>query len=352
MGFEIIGTGHYLPGEPVTNDALARVMDTSDEWIAQRSGIRQRHFVGPGQGASDLAFEAAKRALEAARISPKEIDYVIFATMTPEYTYPGSGGLLTAKLGLYDTPALDIRQQCGAMLFGIQLVDSLIKSGAARTVLFVGADAHAGQMPWEDWAIIEGKEQREPEPRQKERANTHRAVSVLFGDGAGALVFRATDREGAGLVKANVHTDGRYAETIYIGGGGYKGRKPSWGPDSWEKMEHVPRMNGRELFKFAVTKLPATARKLCEQTNTPIDKIDWFLAHQANQRINDYIREDLGVPAEKMPSNVDRLGNTSAGTLPILIDECTRNGQLKKGDLAMLLALGAGLNWGCALVRF
>jgi len=349
MGFEIIGTGHFVPGEPVTNEALARVMDTSDEWIYQRSGIKQRHFVQEGQGCSDLAFEASKRALEAARISPKEIDYIIFATMTPEYTFPGSGGLLGAKLGLYDTPALDIRQQCGAMLFGIQLVDALIKAGTAKTILFVGADAHAGFMPWEDWAIVEGKELREPSPRAKERANEHRAVSVLFGDGAGALVFRATDRD-AGLVKANVHTDGRYAETIYIGGG-YK-RRPNWNESSWENMDHVPRMDGRELFKFAVTRLPQTARKLCEETKTPIDKIDWFLAHQANLRINNYIREQLGVPEHKMPMNIDRFGNTSAGTLPILIDECTREGKLKKGELNMLLALGAGLNWGCALVRW
>jgi len=349
MGFEIIGTGHFVPGEPVTNEALARVMDTSDDWIYQRSGIRQRHFAAEGQGAADLAFEASKRALEAARISPKEVDYIVFATMTPDYIFPGSGGLLGAKLGIEGVPCLDIRQQCAAMVFGLQLVDGLIKSGAAKTILFVGAEAHAGFMPWEDWAVVEGKEMKEPSPRARERANAHRALAVLFGDGAGALVFRATDRD-AGLVSAKVHSDGRYAETIYVPAGFRK--RPYWNEASFEEQMHVPRMDGRELFKFAVTKLPETARKLCEDTKTPIEKIDWFLAHQANLRINNYIREHLGVPAEKMPMNIDRFGNTSAGTLPILIDECTRDGRLKKGELNMLLALGAGIHWGCALVRW
>ena len=350
MGFEIIGTGHYVPGEPVPNARLSKVMDTSDEWIHQRSGIRQRHFAGEGQGASDLALEAAKRAIESARISPKEIDYILFATMTPDYVFPGPGGVLGAKLGIDGVPALDIRQQCAAMIFALQVVDGLVKSGAAKTILFVGAEAHAGFMPWEDWDIVEGKSDREVTPEARARANEHRALAVLFGDGAGALVFRATDRD-AGLVAAKVHSDGRYAETLYVPGGGFRTR-PYWKAAHFDEQAHIPRMEGRDLFKFAVTKLPQTARQLCEQTKTPIDKIDWFLAHQANARINNYIREQLGVPAEKMPMNIDRFGNTSAGTLPILIDEVTRAGKLKKGDLNMMLALGAGIHWGCALVRW
>jgi 3-oxoacyl-[acyl-carrier-protein] synthase-3 len=350
MGFEIIGTGHYVPGKPVKNDDLARVMDTSDEWIAQRSGIRQRHFVDEGVGASDLAFEATKRALEAANITAKEIDYIIFATMTPEYIFPGSGALLAAKLGLDGVPALDIRQQCAAMIFGLQLVDGLIKSGAAKTILFVGAEAHAGFMPWNDWDILTGEREGEVTPEARERANAHRALAVLFGDGAGALLFRHTDRD-AGLVGIQTHTDGRSAEVIYVPGGGFRTR-PYWKESMYADQAYVPRMEGRELFKFAVTKLPKTARELCERTKTPISSIDWFLAHQANKRINEYIREQLGVPAEKMPTNIDRFGNTSAGTIPILIDENTRNGKLKKGELNMMLALGAGIHWGCALVRW
>ncbi|MCA9586367.1 MAG: 3-oxoacyl-ACP synthase [Myxococcales bacterium] len=349
-GFEVIGTGHYVPGPAVTNDALARVMDTSDDWIYQRSGIRQRHFCPEGKAASDMALEAAKRAIEAARISPKEIDYIIFATMTPDYIFPGSGAVLAAKLGLEGTPALDIRQQCAAMIFGLQLIDGLIKGGAAKTILFVGAEAHAGFMPWSDWDVVMGESDRTLTDAEKQKINEHRALAVLFGDGAGALVFRATDRD-AGLVAAKVHTDGRYAETLYVPGGGFRTR-PYWKGDMYDKQEYIPRMDGRELFKFAVTKLPKTARALCEDTKTPIESIDLFLAHQANARINSYIREQLGVPVEKMPMNIERFGNTSAGTLPILIDELTHAGTLRREQLTMFLALGAGIHWGCALVRW
>ncbi|MBX3188262.1 MAG: ketoacyl-ACP synthase III [Labilithrix sp.] len=349
MGFEVIGTGMYVPGEPVTNTQLTRVMDTSDEWIHQRSGIRQRHFAAEGQGVSDMAFEATKRALEAARIGPKDIDYILFATMTPDYVFPGSGAVLGGKLGI-NVPALDIRQQCGAMLYGLQLIDGLIKSGVAKTILFIGAEAHAGFMPWDDWDILEGKTDRKQTPEQRERANKHRAVAVLFGDGAGAMVFRATDRD-AGLIAAKVHSDGTYVDELLIPGCGFKTR-PYCQPRLYEEMLYVPYMNGKEVFKFAVTTLPKCARQLCEESKTPIEKIDWFLAHQANARINDYVREQLDVPVEKMPMNIDRYGNTSAGTLPILIDECTRDGKLKKGDLTMMFALGAGMHWGCALVRW
>jgi 3-oxoacyl-[acyl-carrier-protein] synthase-3 len=350
LGFEIIGTGHYVPGRPVTNEDLSRVMDTDDDWIFKRSGIRQRHFAPEGSGCSDFALEASKRAIEAARITPDDIDYVVFATMTPEYVFPGSGALLAHKLGLKGIPALDIRQQCAAMLFGIQIIDGLIKSGAARTILFVGAEAHAGFMPWEDWDALDPASGKTATPEQRERANKHRALAILFGDGAGALLFRATDRD-AGLQAMKLHTDGGAAKLLYVEAGGFRTR-PYWKHNDFDEQKYIPTMDGRELFKFAVTKLPETARALCEQTKTPLDAIDWFLAHQANARINDYVRQQLGVPAEKLPSNIDRFGNTSAGTLPILIDEQMRSGKLKHGDLCMLLALGAGVHWGCALVRW
>jgi 3-oxoacyl-[acyl-carrier-protein] synthase-3 len=347
-GFEIIGTGHYVPGRPYKNDDLSCVMDTDDAWIHQRSGIRQRHYAPEGVGASDMGAEAAKKAIAAARIDAKEIDYIIFATMTPDYIFPGSGALLGAKLGIVGVPALDIRQQCAAMVFGLQLIDGLMKSGAAKTILFVGAEAHAGFMPWEDWAALD--EGREVSKEAKERANKHRALAVLFGDGAGALVFRATDRD-AGLRGVKLHTDGTAAKLLYVEGGGFRTR-PYWKAHHFDEQEHIPKMDGRELFKFAVTKLPQCARALCDETKTKLDDIDWFLAHQANERINVYVRQQLGVPEHKMPMNIDRFGNTSAGTLPILIDEQTRAGKLKKGELAMMLALGAGIHWGCALVRW
>lgn len=350
MGFEIIGTGHFVPGSPVPNERLSKVMDTSDDWIFQRSGIRQRHFAGEGQAASDFAFEASKRALEAAGIAADEVDYILFSTMTPDYVFPGSGAVLGAKLGIAGVPALDLRQQCAAMIFSMQLVDGLIKSGIAKTILVVGAEAHAGFMPWEDWDIVDGTSDREATPEAKAKANEHRALAVLFGDGAGALVIRATDRD-AGLVASKVHTDGRHAETLYVPGGGFRTR-PYWKKEHFDEQAHIPRMDGRTLFKFAVTKLPETARALLAETKTPIDTVDYFLAHQANARINTYVREQLGVPEEKMPMNIERFGNTSAATIPILIDEITRAGKLQRGQLNMLLALGAGIHWGCALVRW
>ncbi len=349
-GFEIIGTGHYVPGPPVTNEQLARVMDTSDEWVFKRSGIRQRHYAPEGVGASDLGTEAARKALDAAGITAKEIDYIVFATMTPDYVFPGSAALVGAKLGIDGTPALDIRQQCGAMLFGLQIIDGLIATGAAKTILFIGAEAHAGFMPWDDWDVLMGESDRAVTPEARERANKHRALAVLFGDGAGALLFRATDRD-AGLRGMKIHTDGRAAELLYVPGGGFRTR-PYWKKDHFDEQAHIPRMDGKELFKFAVTKLPQAARALLVEQNVPIEKVDWFLAHQANQRINEYVREHLKVPAAKMPMNIDRFGNTSAGTIPILIDEQTRAGNLKKGELNMVLALGAGIHWGCALVRW
>ena len=349
-GFEVIGTGHYVPGRPVTNEDLSRVMDTSDEWVFKRSGIRQRHYAPEGVGASDLALEASKRALDAARVRPDEIDYVIFATMTPDHIFPGSGALLAHKLGLQGIPALDIRQQCAAMLFGLQIVDGLIKTGAARTILLVGAEAHAGFMPWEDWEALDPATGRQATPAARERANKHRALAVLFGDGAGALVIRATERD-AGLKSIKLHTDGGAAKLLYVEGGGFRTR-PYWKRDDYDEQKYIPTMDGRDLFKFAVTKLPACARALCAETGTPIAAIDWFLAHQANARINEYVRDQLGVPAERVPSNIARFGNTSAGTLPILIDELTREGKLEHGHLCMLLALGAGVHWGCALVRW
>ncbi len=350
LGFEIIGTGHYVPGTPVKNEDLARVMSTSDEWIYQRSGIRQRHFAPEGVGASDLATEASKRAIEAAGIKPADVDYILFATMTPDYVFPGSGVLLGAKLGIPGVPALDIRQQCAAMLFGLQTVDGLIQTGAAKTILFVGAEAHAGFMPWRDWGALDPKNNREATPEDRERADRHRALAVLFGDGAGALIFRATDRD-AGLRGMKVHSDGRRAEALHVPGGGFT-RRPYWSKEMLDEDMHIPRMDGKELFKFAVTKLPETARAILAEKNVSIDQIDWFLAHQANKRINEYIRDQLGVPPEKMPMNIDRFGNTSAATIPILIDEEWRKGTLKRGQTAMVLALGTGIHWGCALLKF
>ncbi len=349
-GITIIGSGRYNPGKPVLNEALERVMDTDDEWIHQRTGIKQRYFAGEGVGASDLAVEAAKRALESAELEPSDVDYIIFATMTPDYLFPGSGGLLGAKLGIPGVPALDIRQQCAAFPFGVQVADGLIATGAAETVLFVGAECHAGFMPWSDWDLVTGDKEGKSPPDEYDRATRHRGLAIIFGDGAGALVLRRTKVEGHGLLGCETHTDGNYAKQIYIEGGGFR-RRPYWTPEMFEKELYIPSMQGRNLFKNAVTKLPQVVRSLTAKHGFSLDDIDWFIAHQANDRINGAVRQALKVPEEKVPSNIARYGNTSAATIPILMDELLRDGTVKPGDLICFLALGAGLNWGAALMR-
>ncbi len=199
-GITIVGTGSYAPGEPVTNGMLSHVMDTADDWIYQRTGIRQRHFAPEGTGCSDLAVEAAKRALTSAKIAAEDVDFIIFATMTPDYVFPGSGGLLGAKLGIPGVPALDIRQQCAAMPFAFQVADGLVASGAAKTILVVGAEAHAGFMPWDDWDLVHGRSARKASQEAYDRATRHRSLAILFGDGAGALVMKKSDTPGHGLI--------------------------------------------------------------------------------------------------------------------------------------------------------
>ena len=348
-GITIVGSGSHFPGRPYTNDDLSRVMDTTDEWVKQRTGISSRHFAPEGIGVSDLALVAARTAIADAGLEPGAIDYIVFATMTPDYLFPGSGGLLGAKLGIPGVPALDIRQQCAAVPFGLQLADSLVAAGAAATVLLVGAEAHAGFMPWDDWAALDG----EPvtiTAAARERATRHRGLAVLFGDGAGALVLRRHAEPGHGLIGAQVHSDGRQARLIYIEGGGFR-RRPYFRPDQFDQDLHIPKMEGRELFKAAVGRLPAVVRSLCERHGVALGDVDWFLAHQANDRINAAVRDALAIPDHKVPSNIARYGNTSAATLPILVDELRRDGRLRPGQLACFLALGSGLHWGAALMR-
>ena len=346
-GITIIGTGRHVPGRPIKNDELSRVMETSDEWIRPRSGIEQRHFVSEGEGVSDMAAIAAEKALADANVAKEEVDYVIFGTMTPEHVFPGSGALLGAKLGIPGVPALDIRQQCAAMPFGLQLADGLVASGAARTVLLIGAEAHAGFMPW-DWEVLaDDTGEKKPSPEQYEFASKHRGTAVLFGDGAGALVLRKSDRDGHGLLAAATHSDGRAMDQIWIPGGMFT-RRHYW---TASVDSHIPTMKGKELFKSAVTLLPKVVREVCAKAGVTLEQIDWFVAHQANDRINASVRDSLKIPPEKVPSNIARYGNTSAGTIPILLDELIRDGKVQKGQLICFLALGAGLNWGAAVMR-
>jgi len=346
-GLSIIGTGRYLPGRPYTNEDLARVLDTNDEWIRQRTGISQRHFCPEGQGPADLALPACAAALESAGLGPADVDYILFNTMTPDYLFPGSGTLLGAKLGCTGVPALDLRAQCAAMLYSFQLADSLLTSGGARRVLIVGAEAHAAVMPWRDWDILEGHSQRRPAPEDWDRATRLRGWAVVFGDGAGAVLVERGDRADAGVIAVDLHSDGRYASQLCIPTGF---RKRPYFEDGDLDAAFI-HMEGREVFKHAITKLPRSIQAVCARAGVPIDSVDWFIAHQANQRINESVCERLGVSPDKMPSNIDRYGNTSAATIPILLDEMRRDGRLQPGQLVCLTALGAGFHWGSVLLR-
>ena len=350
MGLAIIGSGHYLPGRPYTNHDLARVMDTTDEWVVQRTGIVQRHYCPEGLGSSDLAVVAAQRALEASGHKPADVDYIIFNTMTPDHMFPGSGALLGHKLGCPGVPALDLRQQCAAPLFSFQVANGLLQSGAAKRILIACGEAQATFMPWSDWDILEGTTERKPSAGDWDRATRHRGYAVIFGDGAGALVVEQNKDANQGIVALDLQTDGRYADHLLIPAG-FKAR-PYFNKAVLDFEQHLPVMTGRDVFKQAITKLPASIIESCKQANVSLDDIDWFVAHQANARITEAIRDRMHIDPAKVPSNIERVGNTSTATIPILMDELIRDGRLKRGQLICIFALGAGFHWGSLLLRY
>jgi 3-oxoacyl-[acyl-carrier-protein] synthase III len=348
-GLRIVGSGRYLPGRPYTNSDLARVMETSDEWIRQRTGIHQRHYCPEGLGVSDLAVEASKLALESAGLGASDIDYILFNTMTPDHLFPGSGPLLGAKLGIPGVPALDLRAQCAAMVFSFQVAESLLLSGAAKRILLVGAEAHAGFMPWVDWDVLDGTSDRKPSEENWVRATSHRSLAIIFGDGAGALVLEKSEDPGVGILSCDVHSDGNLTDELLIPLG-FRTR-PYVTHELVDADKMIPSMEGREVFKQAVSKLPISIRAACAAAGVTLDDVEWFLGHQANDRINNLVRDRLELPKEKVPSNIALYGNTSTATLPILIDEMRRDGRLTPGQLVCMFALGAGLHWGSMVLR-
>lgn len=347
--FRIVGSGRYLPGRPYSNHDLARVMDTSDEWIQKRTGIVTRHYCPDGMGVSDLAEHASRIALESAGLKTTDIDYILFNTMTPDHLFPGSGPLLGSKLGMVGVPALDLRTQCAAMIFSLQVAEGLLNSGAANRILLASAENHAAFMPWSDWDILEGETSRKPARVDWDRANRHRGLAIIFGDGAGALILEKCEEGQAGLLSVDVHSDGELNDELLIPIG-FR-RRPYVNHDDVDQELTVPKMNGREVFRHAVSKLPASVRVACAKAGVEMEQIDWFVGHQANERINSLVRERLGLPAEKVPSNIARYGNTSSATIPILLDEMRRDGRLKPGQLMCIFALGAGMHWGATVVR-
>jgi len=324
----ILGLGRYLPERVVTNDDLAKMFDTSDEWIRQRTGIRERRYVEDGVGPADLAVPATKQALEDAGLELEDIEFIIFATLNPDYFFPGSGCVLQDKLGVPGIGALDVRAQCSGFIYGLSVADAFIKTGMYKRILLVGAEVHSSGL---------------------EFADRGRDVTILFGDGAGAVILGATE-EDEGILSTHLHADGRYAKDLWmeIPAACYS---PRLTKEHMDEGRHYPKMNGRKVFKMAVEKLPKVINEALDANGLAIDDIDLLVPHQANLRINEFVAQKLGLPPEKVYNNIHRYGNTTAGSIPIALNEAIQEGRAKKGDTIMLAALGSGFTWASCLLK-
>lgn len=348
----IAGSGSAIAPHRVTNDMLARIMDTSDAWIRERTGVETRYYVEPGTRTTDLGVIAAERALEMAGVAREDIDLVVFATMTPDQYFPGCGGLLQSRLGLRPVPAFDIRQQCSGFLYGLQLVDAHIRAGLARTALLVGAEIHSGFMPWGpgSWARLAGDVEAPLEPGEWETTTSVRHLTVLFGDAGGAVVITAADDGSRGVVDQALYADGTDAAKLCVPGNGFA-RRPYVDPEQIRRLEHVPVMDGRYVFKMATTRMTEAARALLERNGLTPGDLKLVLMHQANLRINEAAQKQLGLPDDKVFNNIDRWGNTTSATLPLAFHEARAAGKAPPGSLVAFAALGAGLHWGAVLLR-
>jgi 3-oxoacyl-[acyl-carrier-protein] synthase-3 len=350
----ITGSGIGIPRHVVPNEALTRIMETTDEWIRTRSGVEQRHYVENGQGSAALGMIAARAALDAAGRTKEDIDAIVFATMTPDYFFPGNGPVVQSGMGFPEsTPTFDIRQQCSGFLYGLDLADSLIRSGKYPRVLLIGADVHSPFMPWKNgWGNTTGEEDRDVTPEEYAANTAIRDRTVLFGDGAGAVVVEASDSEngGAGLLATRLFTDGSNIEALYVPGLGFR-KRPFISQEQLDTYAYIPIMEGREVFKTAVSKMPEAIREVCAAAGVEVSQIDLLIVHQANLRIIEAVAKQLGLPPEKVPHNIEHYGNTTAGTLPILFHELRESGRIQPGMLICFTALGAGLHWGAALYR-
>lgn len=331
----IKSTGRYVPERVVTNDDLTKIMDTSDEWIQQRTGIQQRHWIDEGAvvGASDLGLKAAETALERAGWKPEDIDLIIFGTLSPDIFFPGSGCLLASKLGLDSTPTLDIRQQCTSFLYGLVTADSYIKAGHANKVLLVGGEIHSTGL---------------------DKTTRGRDVTVIFGDGAAAVCIEGieTDKE-VGLIASDLHTNGNYAESLALQLPA--SREPERGlfPEMFQDARYYPNMDGSRIFKLALKLLPQTAKTTLEKAGLSFDDIDLVIPHQANLRINQSFQQIVKIPEDKVFHNIQKYGNTTAASIPLALDDAIEQNIVNpEKDTLMFLGLGAGVTWGTVIYRF
>ncbi|MEX0674217.1 MAG: beta-ketoacyl-ACP synthase III [Gaiellaceae bacterium] len=315
----ITGLGCYVPDRVLTNDELSTLVDTSDEWIMTRTGIRERRIAAPEQAMSDLAVPACSIALEQAGVAPREVDLLVVATVTPDMTFPSTAALVADRLGMPDAAAYDLSAGCTGFMYAVAQAHGMLASGLARKALVVGGDVLSKILDWSD-----------------------RSTLVLFGDGAGAVVMEAVE-DGGGFLGFELGADG---------GGGVHLWLPGSGSRVFEDPDRLVKMNGREVFKFATRVLVSSAETLLEECGKTVDDVDVYVPHQANVRIIDHARKKLGIPEERTVVNVDRYGNTSSGSIPLALADAEKDGRLKPGELVLMTGMGAGLTWGSALIEW
>ncbi len=324
-----MGTGFYVPDRIVTNDELSKSMDTSDEWIRQRSGIEQRRYAPDDWACSDLAYEASLRAMENAGVDKESIDCIILATLSPDYHFPGSACVLGRKLGLPGVPALDIRAQCSGFIYSLSVADNFIRGGQYKRILVVGAEKHSMAL---------------------EFADRGRDVTVLFGDGAGVAVVGPTD-EDRGILSTHLHADGEYADCLWLECPG--SAHPKWvTQEMLDEGRTYPKMKGRHVFKNALEVLPQVVMEALAQNKMKMEEIDLFIFHQANLRIIENVTTKLEIPPEKVYNNIQEYGNTTAGSIPIALHEALEKGLLQEGQHVMLASFGSGFTWASSIIRW
>ncbi|MEE9186158.1 MAG: beta-ketoacyl-ACP synthase III [Candidatus Binatia bacterium] len=322
----ILGTGSELPTKVMTNADLEKIIDTSDEWITARTGIKERRILEEGKGSADMAYRASVHALKAAGLEAKDLEAIIVGTVTPDYPFPSSACILEDMLGARNVFSFDVNAVCSGFIYALTVVDSFIRTGKIRNALVVGSDTLSRLLNWQD-----------------------RSTCILFGDGAGAIVVGSTNDGNRGILSTRLRTDGSYAKTLYVPAGG------SLNPANLENIqrsEHKITMNGKEVFKVAVRSMEEISRAALEEAGVGVDEISLVIPHQANRRIISALADRLKIPMEKVVVNVDKYGNTSAASVPVALDEAWRQGRIQSGDVVLLNAFGAGFAWGAAVIRF
>ncbi len=328
---KIIGVGKYIPERVVTNFDLEKIMDTSDKWIRERTGIEERHFAEPGKDTtSSMGAEAARAALKMAGLKAEDIDFIIFATLSPDYFFPGSGCPLQVHLNIPGIGALDVRNQCTGFIYALSTADQFIKTGMYKNVLIVGSELHSFAM---------------------DMTTRGRDISVLFGDGAGAAVLTATDDNKKGILTSHLHADGRYVEELWLEHPGFV-KSPRLTHEMLDDGSIYPKMNGRNVFKHAVTKFPAVIKESLDAAGYTTADVDLVIPHQANKRITEAVQQRLGLPTEKVYSNIHKYGNTTAASIPIAMTEALEEGLIKEDYLISLAAFGSGFTWASSLIRW